>query len=290
MAAHISHKIIYPPEEFTYLETQRITQFRTKCLSEPLPLSAESLTDAFLIRWLKARNFDVEKAYSMLQLSCQWRSDNNVDGILQREIIPPDVRTILPFAILGVDICGYPIQLFPVGRHDTRTLLEKYGPDECFKFNIIACELMMEILRKTGEEQGRPVTRFVQIIDLEGYSLRQFTSKLCRDFVFRIQKSIEPNYPEMLHYAVIINAPKMFYILFNLMKPFIPKRTLDKMHFYGPDKDKWVKVIKEKFPMDQVPRHWGGTREGSDEYCSQDDIWQYGPVPLSFFGVTGKNN
>lgn len=178
----------FPPEEYSELEKDRLNSLRAKCTE--LNLTEEQQSNAHLVRWLRARNLDVDKALHMLKLSLEWRKENNVDGILEREKLPSDAQTTCPFANLGIDKNGYPILLVPVGRQDTRSLLEKYGADECFKFHIITCETMMEILRKLSKEQGRPVTKFVEIVDFEGYSIRQFTSKLCRDFLFRMQRNV----------------------------------------------------------------------------------------------------
>jgi len=39
----------------------------------------------------------------------------------------------------------------------------------------------------------------------------------------------------------------------------------------------------KKFPMELVPRHWGGSREGNDEYCSDSDIWMLGALGPKYF-------
>lgn len=273
----------YPPVEYTQLEKERLTIFRERCDDLDLQLTEEQRSDPQLIRWLRARNLDVDKALHMLKLSLEWRKENNVDGILEREEIPKDVQAKTPFANLGVDANGYPIILVPVGRQDTRGFLEKYGTDTCLRYQIISLEKIMKHLRDVSEQQGRPVTQFVQILDFKGYSFSQFTNKLCRDYLIRMQKFLNPNYPNLLHCAMIINAPKLFYIIFNLIKPLIPKETLEKVEIFGADPEKWKKAISARLPLELIPPHWGGTRQGSDEYCSQEDIWKYGPVPISFF-------
>lgn len=283
---HPSH---FPPEEYTEQEKHLLILFRAKCtedlLLEGFPMTPEQLNDAHLIRWLRARSLDVDKAYHMLRLSLKWRRDSQVDTILQNFTLPPDVQKTLPFANLGVcPKTGYPVQLIPTGRHDSRSLLEKYGVEECLKFQIYSCESLMVILRKVSEEQGRPVTKLIQIIDFEGFSLRQITSKLTREFIFKSQYILNENYPEMLHYACVLNAPRIFYLVFNLVKPLIPKTTLDKVEIFGAlEVTKWRDHLGEKVPLELVPPHWGGGREGEDEYCSKEDIWVYGPVDIGFF-------
>ncbi|ODM94273.1 SEC14-like protein 2 [Orchesella cincta] len=266
----------YASEAYSQVEQQHLKEFRTKV--SDLELSDEQQDDAFLIRWLRARNLDIEKAYDMLNKSLEWRKEHKVDGILEREDVPEDIKKKTPFAHCGLDKEGYPILLLPVGRQDGRTLLESHGFDTCFRYNTINCEKVMKMLKDLSEQQGRKVTQIVEIIDLDGYSYRQLTSKACRDFMVKMQTTVD-----IMIQSMVINAPKIFHILFSVLKPFIPKQTLEKVDIYGPEPEKWKKVIKERFPLESIPPHWGGTRQGSDAFCSQSEIWLQGPVPISFF-------
>lgn len=58
-------------------------------------------------------------------------------------------------------------------------------------------------------------------------------TKQCRDFMTNMQTNMDANYPEILRYAMIINAPKVFAIIFNMLKPIIPKATLEKIDIFG---------------------------------------------------------
>jgi hypothetical protein len=104
------------------------------------------------------------------------------------------------------------------------------------------------------------------------------------------QKIMEANYPEMLRSMLIINAPKIFAMAFNLVKPVLPKETLEKMDIYGGDEEEWKKAIRERgFSLEKIPIRWGGTLKGEDAFCSQDtSVWLDGPLPLSYFS-NGKN-
>jgi hypothetical protein len=124
----------------------------------------------------------------------------------------------------------------------------------------------------------------VQIIDLEGMNYGQFASRLCMEFMGQSQATFNENYPEVLRYAMVINAPKAFHVVWSILKPFIPKETLEKMEIFGTDKDKWMKAVAERFPLELIPPHWGGTRQGEDEYCSTEEKrWTLGTLSKRFF-------
>jgi hypothetical protein len=110
---------------------------------EHLLTNEKQRSDMFLIRWLVARNMDVDKAEEMLVKSLEWRKVHGVDGILDREEIPEKVRKRYMLAHVGEDKDGYPIILVPCGRHDHRIHLEEFGVDNFLKYNIIWIETVI---------------------------------------------------------------------------------------------------------------------------------------------------
>ena len=71
----------------------------------------------------------------------------------------------------------------------------------------------------------------------------------------------------------------------------LTKHTLGKIQIFGHDSAKWEKAIFELIPPDQIPKHWGGTREGNDEFCSSL-ICMGGTVPSKYLrnGSTSDDN
>lgn len=52
--------------------------------------------DAHLLRFLRARDFDVARASDMVQKSVKWRKQHNVDEILQEFEAPPILKQFFP--------------------------------------------------------------------------------------------------------------------------------------------------------------------------------------------------
>jgi hypothetical protein len=199
---------------------------------------------------------------------------------LEKEDIPQELMDVSPVAICGITDEGYAVFLAPFGRHDSRAMIEKYGLERCFRFNTIYMEKFMKYCQEEGAKKGKKVYQIIEIMDCEGYSYRQMASRASREFMQKMQQEMDAHYPELLRYAMIVNAPKIFAILFNIMKPFIPKQTLEKIDIYGPEPEKWKAVVREKFPVHMIPPYWGGTLEGVDEYCSGHPIWIQGPKDM----------
>lgn len=47
------------------------------------------------------------------------------------------------------------------------------------------------------------------------------------------QAVMDANYPELLRLCMIVNAPKVFELIYNILKPLLPKSTSDKIDIYG---------------------------------------------------------
>ncbi|PQQ18911.1 patellin-4 [Prunus yedoensis var. nudiflora] len=50
-----------------------------------LPSKGDSATDVILLKFLRARDFEVNDAFEMLRNTLQWRKDNKVDSILDED-------------------------------------------------------------------------------------------------------------------------------------------------------------------------------------------------------------
>ncbi len=111
---------------------------------------------------------------------------------------------------------------------------------------------------------------------LSSYSFWQFCSKQCIEYFMKFSPKMESNYPELLHYVMIINAPRFFNMMFSVIKPFMSQATLDKLQVFGSsssDRAKWVQIVQQRFPAESMPPHWGGCLEGDDPYCTDSPIW-----------------
>jgi hypothetical protein len=63
-----------------------LEKFRERILSEAILPNLENYDDLYLLRFLRARKFDVEKTYSMFSNFIKWRKENDVDNIEVRKI------------------------------------------------------------------------------------------------------------------------------------------------------------------------------------------------------------
>lgn len=128
--------------------------------------------DATLLRFLRAREFDVHRAREMVLASMMWRKQHQVDKILSTYKPPPVLVQFFPGAWHFNDLEGRPIFVLRLGEMDIKGLLKTVGEDQLVKFVLSICE---EGLRKTEEATssfGKPISSWTLLVDLDGLSMR----------------------------------------------------------------------------------------------------------------------
>jgi hypothetical protein len=114
--------------------------------------------DAHLLRFLRARDFDVGKARDMVIASLLWRKQHNVDKILQ-EFKPPSV--LLQFFPgcwhPGNDKEGRPVFILRLGQMDVKGLLRSVGLEDIVKFTLLICEQGLMKTAEATKTLGQPI-------------------------------------------------------------------------------------------------------------------------------------
>ena len=74
----------------------------------------------------------------------------------------------------------------------------------------------------------------------------------------------EANYPELLRRVFIINAPKIFSILYSMLVPFMHERTRNKIQIFSHDPKQWKAALLADIDPHQLPVSYGGTMTDPD--------------------------
>jgi len=235
-----------------------------------------SLPDFKMIAWLRARDLDLDKAERMLRRHVLWKKNNQLTDALKFECR----KTYFPFIISGYDFEGIPVIIAPIGRYDLRGLIEAGDILAPMNFALRTGEM----LETAGTLLG--ISQVVMIVDFEEFSYHQITHRTVIQAMIEGMRIFEANFPEILKHAFVINAPKVFHILFALIKPIMHSRTLSKVQIFDGNSSKWQQSLFKIMARDQIPPHWGGTKEGRDAYCSE--AWFQPPLAPNFMRQTGQ--
>ncbi|CAD6190431.1 unnamed protein product [Caenorhabditis auriculariae] len=188
--------------------------------------------DAHLLRFLRARDFDVAKAKDMVHGSIIWRKQHNVDKLLEEWKPPSPMTHYFPGCWHHVDKSGRPLYLLRLGQLDTKGLLRSCGVENIVKLTLSVCE---EGLQKTAEATKRlgvPISSWSLLVDLDGLSMRHLWRPGVQ-CLLRIIEIVEAHYPETMGQVLIVRAPRVFPVMWTLVSPFIDERTRKKFFISG---------------------------------------------------------
>ncbi|XP_047740579.1 SEC14-like protein 2 isoform X2 [Hyalella azteca] len=241
----------------------------------------EQLQDHFLLQWLTARNFNVDKAESMFKKSQDWHKELDMDHILEWEA-PEVLVKYVPQGCVGFDKFGGTVLIIPHGRVDIRGILMSVTPTEHIKFTVQTIEKCKVMMAEESKRRGYPVCQQTCIFDLEGFSFKDFTWKPALESVIALMQVYEANYPELLRVGYVINAPKIFTVAFTLVKPFLHEATINKIKIFG--RSGWQEEILQDIDAEVLPKHWGGNRVDPDgnEMCPSL-VCLGGAVPKEYY-------
>ncbi|WAQ97346.1 S14L1-like protein [Mya arenaria] len=188
--------------------------------------------DAHILRFLRARDFNFEKAREMLVHSLAWRKLHNIDHLLHT-YTPPDVLT--KYYTGGwhfSDKDGRPLYVLRLGLMDVKGLMKAVGEENLLKHVLWVNEEGLRRASEATKARGHPVSACTCIVDLEGLSMRHLWRPGIRALL-RIIEIVEANYPETMGRLLIVRAPRVFPVLWTLISPFIDENTRKKFMIYG---------------------------------------------------------
>ncbi|XP_027163805.1 phosphatidylinositol/phosphatidylcholine transfer protein SFH9 isoform X2 [Coffea eugenioides] len=210
-----------------------------------------------MLRFLRARKFDVDKTVHMWLDMLNWRKENGVDTIIKDFVYNEyeDVQRYYPHGYHGVDKQGRPVYIERLGKVEPSKLMGVTTTDRFLKYHIQGFErIFAEKFPACSISARRHIDSTTTILDVHGLNWMSF-GKIAHDLVMRIQKIDGDNYPETLHQMFIVNAGSGFKLLWNTVKSFLDPRTTSKIHVLG---NKFQSRLLEVIDASQLPDFLGG--------------------------------
>lgn len=236
-------------------ETPEVKQQAVKQLRELLsdePLLNYPTDEAFLVKFLRARKYNVERAFDSIKKYFTYRRENpEIFEGLTPDCIPFDVacRQHQLFTVSRKkDPEGRVVFLVNAGMWTTSVC----SMNDFFKVDVVHLEHLL--LDEEAQIKG-----FVAVFNLKGlgvYHLAQYTPSVIRKLIQLAQDC----FPMRIKAIYIINNPSAFDVLFSIVKLFMKAKLLQRTHLLGYDVDK----MRELLPDDLIPEEEGGSLERYD--------------------------
>nr|XP_057910113.1 SEC14-like protein 2 [Doryrhamphus excisus] len=258
-------------------QADALTQFRLK-IQDILPdLPAQH--DHYLLRWLRARSFNVAKAEAMIRKHIDFRRNMKVD-ILSDWTPPEVIRRYVSGGMCGYDKEGSPIWYDVIGPLDPKGLLMSATKQDFMRTKIRNIEMLQRECRQQSKKLGKNVESITLIYDCEGLGLKRLWKPAIETYG-EILTMFEDNYPEGLKRVFLIKAPKLFPMAYSLIKHFLCEETRRKLVVLGGN---WQEVLRDHVNAEQLPIAYGGTRTDPDGDPRCRTMINYGgTVPRSYY-------
>ncbi|NWX47318.1 S14L2 protein, partial [Steatornis caripensis] len=232
-------------------------QFREN-LQDVLP-SLPSQDDYFLLKWLRARCFDLPKSEAMLR-KVRGRGSDGYPPPPAAVKLPVVIRKYMSGGMCGYDREGSPIWYEIIGPLDAKGLLFSASKQDLLKNKFRDCEVLRRECEQQSQKLGKKIEMVLMVYDCEGLGLKHLW-KPAVDTYGELLTMFEENYPESLKRLFIVKAPKIFPVAYNLVKHFLSEDTRKKVVVLGSN---WKEVLQKYIDPKQIPVEYGGTLTDPD--------------------------
>lgn len=236
----------------------------------------ERIDDSTLLRFLRARKFDIMKAKEMYENCEKWRKDFGTNTILEdfHYTEKPQVQQYYPQYYHKTDKDGRPIYIEELGSVNITELYKVTDENRMLKNLVWEYEAFVKYrLPAASRAAGHLVETSCTILDLKGISISAAYQVV--SYVKEASNIGQNYYPERMGKFYLINAPFGFSTAFRLFKPFLDPVTVSKIFILG---SSYKKDLLAQIPEENLPVKFGGSSSVPDSegglYLSDKGPWR----------------
>ncbi|XP_023543469.1 phosphatidylinositol transfer protein 3-like [Cucurbita pepo subsp. pepo] len=206
-------------------------------LTEKLPVLC---SDASILRYLKARNWNTKKANKMLRETLKWKLEYKPEKI-SWEDIALEAKTGKIYRANYTDKQGRTVLVMRPSSQNTESTTGQIR-------YLVYC--MENAILNTNSTDGY----MVWLIDFHGWNTSCLSLKVTRDTANILQN----HYPERLGLAILYNPPKVFESFWVMVRPFLESKTFKKVKFVYSNNPESQKIMEDNFNVEELETSFGG--------------------------------
>ncbi|XP_061183887.1 alpha-tocopherol transfer protein-like [Saccostrea echinata] len=199
--------------------------------------------DVFLLRFLRAKKFDYDRAYNLILTHFQMKKENPK---LFENLRPSAVKHVLEAGVTGVlphrDKEGRRVIIFRPGRWDP----SRFPVDDVFRTNFMT-------ISKIIQDEATQVNGIIMVMDLDGVGWAH-ARNISPFYAKRIMSLLQDAFPARFKGIHYLNEPAVFDYIFAIVKQFMKEKTVNRLHFHG----KNVQELTDYIDPEYLPEEYGG--------------------------------
>ncbi|CAI5503478.1 unnamed protein product [Closterium sp. Naga37s-1] len=215
----------------------------------PLPKRAQIFcSDACLRRYLRARNWHVQRAERMLRDTLKWRDQCRPEEIRWADVAE-EGATGKVYRTAFQDKHGRPVVVLSAGQQNTSNHAGQVR-------HLVHCleNAVMNLPATAREQHKEKNNRQAEQQEEQG------------------EQEQMSHYPERLGAAVIYNPPAVFEAFWKVIRPFIDPVTFNKILFVNPSKPDTVKRLEGIFDLDRLEEAFGGRSKWTYDHATYGEM------------------
>lgn len=232
-----------------------------------IPLLADERSDVILLKFLRARDFKVKEAFTMIRNTVRWRKEFGVDELLDEDLGNDYDKVLFTH---GCDKEGRVVCYNVFGEFQNKELYQNTFSDaeKRSKFLKWLIRFLERIIRGL-DFSPKGVNSIVLVNDLKnspGYGKRD-VSKIIDKFLVILQD----NYPEFVAKQLCINTSWWYVAYYWIYLTVFTPRSKSKFVFASPSKT--PETLFKYIAPEHVPVQYGGhSKIGDNEFTSADPV------------------
>lgn len=255
-----------------------LNQFRDR-LSD---LLKPNHTDAILLRWLRAKNFNVAEAEENFRGDHSTRKFYRFNTILDWYEKPEVFKLYEATTFIGFAKDGSGVRYVAMD-FDYYGFLHSASFWDIEYYLCYVMDIDLKTLKEENSRTGRNNDQIMFILDMKMvFLIHQFTYREVIESALDFLRLFQNHYPEIWKYVFFVNVPPLFSKIYNILKPALREILIKKLKIVTKENTK--ELLRTYIDDDVLPAFLGGQRVDStgDPYCT-GFIKQGGTIPEKYY-------